>query len=113
MRPSRRILLFYPVLRELEETMRTTFHALDNLDYPRDRYRIVAVPNHDATRRSLRSAVSRPSFPWLEILAVPPTSHPSWNVVWDQWELNPKVYWWHAGKRAGGSGTCPQRRPVS
>jgi cellulose synthase/poly-beta-1,6-N-acetylglucosamine synthase-like glycosyltransferase len=94
------ILLFYPVLRELEETMRTTFHALDNLDYPRDRYRIVAVPNHDdhTTIAALRRLQAH--FPWLEVLAVPPTSHPSWNVVWDQWELNPKVYWWHAGKRA-------------
>ena len=103
------ILLFYPVLRELEETMRTTFHALDNLDYPRDRYRIVAVPNHDdhTTIAALRRLQA--SFPWLEILAVPPTSHPSWNVVWDQWELNPKVYWWHAGKRAGVRDLPPKK----
>ena len=41
------VLLFYPVLRELEGTMRTTFCAIDNIDYPRDRYRVVAIPNHD------------------------------------------------------------------
>ncbi len=32
------VLLLYPVLRELEETMRTTFYALDKIDYPRNRY---------------------------------------------------------------------------
>jgi len=103
------VLLFYPVLRELEETMRTTFHAIDKIDYPRDRYRIVAIPNHDdhTTVAALRRL--QVSFPWLEVLAVPPTSHPSWDVVWDQWELNPKVYWWHAGKRAGVRDLPPKK----
>ena len=46
--------------------MRTTFHALDNLDYPRDRYRIVAVPNHDdhTTIAALRRLQA--TFSWLE-----------------------------------------------
>ncbi len=94
------VVLFYPVLRELEETMRTTFYALDQIDYPRDRYRIVAIPNHDD--RTTIAALQRLQavFSWLEILEVPPTSHVSWNTVWEQWENNPKAYWWHAGKRA-------------
>lgn len=75
------VLLLYPVLRELEETMRTTFYALDKIDYPRDRYRIVAIPNHDdhATIAALEHL--KASFPWLEICAVPPTSHSSWDTV--------------------------------
>lgn len=103
------VILFYPVLRELEETMRTTFVAIDKIEYPRDRYRIVAIPNHDdhTTIAALRRLQA--SFPWLEVLTVPPTSHPSWNVVWDQWELNPKVYWWHAGKRAGVRDLPPKK----
>ena len=94
------VLLFYPVLRELEETMRTTFLALDAIDYPRHRYRIVAIPNSDdrETIAALHRLQAR--FSWLEILAVPPTSHPSWNAVWTQWDRNSKVYWWHRGKRA-------------
>jgi cellulose synthase/poly-beta-1,6-N-acetylglucosamine synthase-like glycosyltransferase len=104
-----RVVLFYPVLRELEETMRTTFHALDKMDYPRDRYRIVAIPNHDdhTTIASLQRL--QRVFPWLEILAVPPTSHPSWAAVWEQWENNPKVYWWHTGKRAGVRDLPPKK----
>ena len=43
------IVLLYPVLRELERTMETTFTALAKLDYPRDRYRVVAIPNADDT----------------------------------------------------------------
>jgi glycosyltransferase XagB len=103
------VLLFYPVLRELEETMRTTFLALDNIDYPRDRYRIVAIPNENDHETIAALRRLQASFSWLEILAVPPTSDPSWNVVWDQWQLNPKVYWWHAGKRAGVRDLPPKK----
>ena len=103
------MLLLYPVLRELEETMRTTFYALDKIDYPRDRYRIVAIPNHDdhATIAALEHL--KISFPWLEICAVPPTSHSSWNTVREQWDENPKAYWWHAGKRAGVRDLPPKK----
>jgi glycosyltransferase XagB len=95
------VLLFYPVLRELEETMRTTFYALDSIDYPRDRYRIVAIPNYDDFETIAALERLQLTFPWLEILSVPPTSDISWNVVWQQWENNTKAYWWHSGKRAG------------
>ena len=103
------VLLLYPVLRELEETMRTTFYALDKIDYPRDRYRIVAIPNHDdhATIAALEHL--KASFPWLEICAVPPTSHSSWDTVWKQWDENPKAYWWHTGKRAGVRDLPPKK----
>src|SRR4051794_33959670 len=40
-----KIILLYPVLRESEATMRTTLGALAELDYPADRFRIVAIPN--------------------------------------------------------------------
>jgi cellulose synthase/poly-beta-1,6-N-acetylglucosamine synthase-like glycosyltransferase len=95
------VVLFYPVLRELEETMRTTFLAIDKIDYPGDRYRVAAIPNHDdhVTIAALRRLQFE--FPWLEIVVVPPTSHASWNVVWQQWAGNQKAYWWHVGKRAG------------
>ncbi|MFX9664989.1 hypothetical protein ABTO78_20240, partial [Acinetobacter baumannii] len=39
------IVLLYPVLRELESTMETTFTSLAKLDYPADRYRVLAIPN--------------------------------------------------------------------
>lgn len=94
------IVLFYPVLRELEATMRTTFLTLAKLDYPPDRCRVVAIPNANDTETvaSLRRLAAEFSF--LKILEVPPTSDPSWQIVWDAWEANPKAYWWHRGKRA-------------
>ena len=94
------IVLLYPVLRELESTMRTTFKALARLEYPRDRFEIVAIPNHDdiETIRSLRRLASE--FDFLKLMPVPPTSDPSWGVVWQQWDSNRKAYWWHAGNRA-------------
>lgn len=94
-----RIVLFYPVLRELEETMRTTFLSLTEIDYPADKFCVVAIPNADdkPTIASLRRLQSQFSF--LEIIEVPPTRHPSWQTVWDNWEVNPKAYWWHHGAR--------------
>lgn len=94
------IVLLYPVLRELESTMETTFTALAKLDYPKSRYRVVAIPNADDidTIASLRRLTGR--FPFLEILEIPPTSDPRWDMVWKAWDENPKAYWWHRGKRA-------------
>jgi glycosyltransferase XagB len=103
------IVVFYPVLRELEETMRTTLHAIDQANYPRDRYAFFALPNHDdhATISSLQRLRDR--YPWLRIHIVPPTSDPSWRVVWDQWEQNPNAYWWHEGIRAGVRDLPPKK----
>lgn len=103
------VLLFYPVLRELEETMRTTFYALDSIDYPRDRYRIVAIPNYNDFETIAALERLQLTFPWLEILSVPATSDRSWNVVWQQWEGNAKAYWWHKGKRAGVRDLPPKK----
>ena len=71
------IVLFYPVLRELETTMRTTFLSLTKLEYPADRYRVIAIPNsNDAeTIASLRRLATE--FDYLEILEIPPTSERS------------------------------------
>src|SRR5690606_14084311 len=87
------IVLRYPVLPELERTMETTFTSLAKLDYPRSRYRVVAIPNSNdsETITSLQRLTS--AFPFVEILEVPPTTDPRWDVVWNAWDANPKAYW--------------------
>ena len=72
-----RIILLYPVLRELEATMRTTFLGLSNLEYPPSRYRVIAIPNSNdrETIASLRRLVME--FPFLEVLEVPPNKGPA------------------------------------
>lgn len=94
------IVLFYPVLNELEETMRTTLTSLGALDYPRDRYRIVAIPNAGDTATVASLERLQREFPFLQLMPVPPTSDASWQVVWDAWNDNDKAYWWHRGPRA-------------
>ena len=94
------IVLFYPVLEEQESVMRTTMIALDELEYPKDRYRVIAIPNSSdrATVAALKNL--QMEFPFLELLEVPPTDHPSWQPVWNAWNANPKAYWWHEGANA-------------
>lgn len=99
-RPIPFIYLLYPVLNELEGTMRTTFEALTRLDYPRDRFRVIAIPNTNDAATTASLERMRAQFEFLEIMPVPPTSDASWNCVWQQWSGNPKAYWWHAGNRA-------------
>lgn len=103
------IVLFYPVLRELEETMRTTLSGLDKIDYPHDRYRVVAIPNANdpGTIESLQRLQGE--FGFLEILAIPPTSDESWQTVWDAWDRTKKAYWWHSGERAGNRDLPPKK----
>lgn len=103
------IVLFYPVLREAEQTMRTTFLTLERLDYPKDRYRVVAIPNSDdlVTVRALHSLKQR--FDFLQVLSVPPTTDPSWDVVWSAWNANDKAYWWHRGPRAYNRALPPKK----
>jgi cellulose synthase/poly-beta-1,6-N-acetylglucosamine synthase-like glycosyltransferase len=103
------IVLFYPVLRELEETMRTTFTSLARLDYPAQRYRVVAIPNESDrdTVQSLRRLAREFSF--LEIIEVPPTADESWSAVWRHWNRNPKAYWWHQGPRARSRDLPPKK----
>lgn len=103
------IVLFYPVLRELEETMRTTFRSLSKIDYPSHRFRVVAIPNSDdlPSVRSLYKLADE--FPFVEVLEVPPTTDPRWQVVWDAWDKCDKAYWWHRGPRAGVKALPPKK----
>lgn len=103
------VVLFYPVLRELEATMRTTMISLSHMDYPASRYRVVAIPNANdrGTVESLRRLAK--DFAFLEILEVPSTTDPSWQIVWDAWSANPRAYWWHRGKRAGVKDLPPKK----
>ena len=93
------IIVFYPVLNELESTMRTTMLGFERAEFPGGRRRVIAIPNADdhATCEALRNIQRECRF--LEILPIPATDDPSWDAVWDAWEANPKAYWWHTGKR--------------
>lgn len=103
------IILFYPVLRELEETMRTTFTGMTRAHYPRDRLRVVAIPNHDDEQSIAALYRLQAEFDFLEVMPVPATSDPSWRPVWSSWDMNPKSYWWHVGKRAGETALPPKK----
>lgn len=95
-----RIVLFYPVLNESEATMRTTMLALSRVKYPKGKSRIVAIPNASDVFTIAALHRLQQEFTFLEILEVPPTADPSWDVVWQAWDDNPKAYWWHSGRRA-------------
>ncbi len=103
------IVLFYPVLRELKGTMRTTMLALAETRYPRGKLTVVAIPNLDdhETIGHLRELCRE--FAFLELLLVPPTSDPSWAVVWNAWTANRNAYWWHRGLRAGNKDLPPKK----
>ena len=103
------IVLFYPVLKELESTMRTTFVSLADLRYPKDRYRVVAIPNTNdiETVASLRRL--QQEFSFLQIVVVPPTTASSWRAVWDAWDRTEKAYWWHQGRRAHDRNLPPKK----
>ena len=104
-----RIVLLYPVLHELESTMRTTFGALARLDYPRDRFEVVAVPNSDDGETIASLKRMQADFPFLQLLETPPTTDPSWRAVWDAWNGNAKAYWWHEGSRAADRNLPPKK----
>jgi glycosyltransferase XagB len=103
------IVLFYPVLKEEKSTMETTFHTIDKLDYPKDRFRVIAIPNSNdlETVGSLESL--QKSFSFLEIMRIPPTTDPSWQLIWDNWDNNQKVYWWHQGVHAKNPNLPPKK----
>lgn len=103
------IVLFYPVLRELEETMRTTFHALARLDYPHDRYSIIAIPNADDIDTVASLHRLQEEFSFLEVLTVPSTSDARWQHIWDAWKNNPHAYWFNRGARAGVRDLPPKK----
>ncbi|MEP9400095.1 glycosyltransferase family 2 protein [Mesorhizobium sp. KR2-14] len=103
------VVLFYPVLREQESTMRTTFRTIANIDYPSNRFQVVAVPNADDRETIASLQKLQEEFRFLEILQVPATTDPSWQVVWDAWDANPKAYWWHQGPRARNRRLPPKK----
>jgi len=103
------IVLAYPVLREDENTMHTTMVALSRIDYPRSKYRIIAIPNSDDTDTIAALRRLQVEFPFLEIMEVPSTRDPSWNVVWQAWEDNPKAYWFHENSTKGVKDLPPKK----
>ncbi|RDE09164.1 glycosyltransferase family 2 protein [Pelagibacterium lacus] len=103
------IVLFYPVLREAEETMRTTFLTIERLDYPKNKYRVVAIPNADDLETVASLLRLKQRFDFLQVLQVPPTGDDSWEVVWNAWDATDKAYWWHRGARAGEKALPPKK----
>lgn len=103
------IVMFYPVLNELESTMRTTLIALDRVLYPAGKKRVIAIPNWDDARTLASLKRLQFEFPFLELLEVPATSDPSWARVWKAWDANEKAYWWHVGRRAGDRNLPPKK----
>jgi cellulose synthase/poly-beta-1,6-N-acetylglucosamine synthase-like glycosyltransferase len=104
-----KIVLFYPVLKELEQTMRTTFTGMQRADYPPELLRVISIPNdNDATTIASLHRLQN-EFPFLEVLPVPATTDPSWSAVWNAWEKNPKAYWWHKDKRKGDRALPPKK----
>lgn len=94
------IILFYPVLKEPEGTMYTTMKSFEKLYYPKDRYRIIAIPNSNDFETIDKLRDLKKAFDFLEIMEIPPTDDPSWQIVWDNWNANEKAYWWHVGAHA-------------
>ena len=103
------IVLFYPVLRELEETMRTTFHSLARMDYPREKFSVIAIPNDNDLETVASLKKLQGEFDFLTLMEVPPTTDPRWQVVWDNWQANPRAYWFHNGPRAGVRDLPPKK----
>ncbi|MBN9228578.1 MULTISPECIES: glycosyltransferase family 2 protein [Legionella] len=103
------IVLFYPVLKEPEGTMYTTMKSFEKLYYPKDRYRIIAIPNSNDFETIEKLRDLQKTFDFLEIMEVPPTDDPSWQIVWDNWSANEKAYWWHLGKHAGVTNLPPKK----
>ena len=103
------IVLLYPVLDELESTMRTTIEAIGRVDYPLDRYEVRALPNHDDPETTAALHRIAADHPFVTVMPVPPTTDPAWSVVWRSWNANPKAYWWHRGSRAGDPALPPKK----
>jgi cellulose synthase/poly-beta-1,6-N-acetylglucosamine synthase-like glycosyltransferase len=103
------VVLFYPVLRELESTMRTTFTALSNIDYPEQKYRVIAIPNSNDAESIAGLMCLQKEFAFVRVVQVPPTSDPSWRIVWENWNKTDKAYWWHRGSRAHNRNLPPKK----
>jgi cellulose synthase/poly-beta-1,6-N-acetylglucosamine synthase-like glycosyltransferase len=103
------MIMLYPVLHEDENTMHTSMVALSRMDYPKDKYRVIAIPNsNDLVTIEILERLQK-EFQFLEIYEVPPVDNPSWDVVWKAWDKNPKAYWWHQGKTKGDKYLPPKK----
>jgi len=107
--PLPRIVLFYPVLRELEQTMRTTFTGMQRAEYPAELLRVISIPNSDDHETLASLERLQREFPFLEVMPVPPTTDPSWDAVWNAWNENPRAYWWHQDGRRGDRDLPPKK----
>lgn len=94
------IVLLYPVLQEPEAVMRTTLQAVGRIRYPAAKTRIIAVPDRDDAGAVAALRRLQDEFDFLEVLPVPPTRDPSWELILDAWQENEHCYWWHDGRRA-------------
>jgi cellulose synthase/poly-beta-1,6-N-acetylglucosamine synthase-like glycosyltransferase len=103
------IILAYPVLREDVPTMTSTLISLTRLRYPRSRYRIIAIPNTDDRETVMALRSLRERFEFLEVMEIPATTDPSWDVVWRAWDCNPKAYWFHQGATQGQRDLPPKK----
>jgi hypothetical protein len=103
------MIMAYPVLREDVATMDSTLVSLGWTEYPRSRYRVIAIPNCDDIDTVTALRRMQPRFPFLEIMEVPPTSDPSWDVVWTAWAGNTKSYWFHEGRTRDRRDLLPKK----
>ena len=103
------IVMAYPVLREDVATMSSTLVSLGWLEYPRTRYRVIAIPNSDDTATIAALRRLQQQFTFLEIMEVPPTADAGWDVVWRAWVANPKAYWFHRGRTQGRRDLLPKK----
>lgn len=103
------IVLFYPVLKEAKGTMKTAFKAISSIDYPKNRYKVVAIPNSNDSETIQSLEELEKEFDFLQIMKIPPTTDPSWKIVWDNWDKNEKVYWWHVGEHAKNTNLPPKK----
>lgn len=103
------IILLYPVLKEPYAAMETAMTGLAKLQYSKGKYIVLAIPNanDELTVAYLRQLEEK--FDFLQILEVPPTTDETWDMVWEAWESNPKVYWWHQGRYAKDKDLPPKK----
>lgn len=103
------IILFYPVLHEPKSTMETAFKSIEKVNYPKHRFRVISIPNANDLETISSLKELQKEFEFLEILEIPPTSDPSWQIVWENWNKNEKAYWWHVGTHAKNQNLPPKK----
>lgn len=92
------IVMLYPLLQEGKETIYTTLIGHKDMDYPSDRWRIIAVTNWFDYETSAHIRQLMLEFSFLDLIVVPPCTDSMWDIVWEAWENNLHCYWWQEGK---------------